>query len=78
MSPTTIRFANGTTVEGDAAIGCVGGRSRSIPLPGAELAIFPNDIWRMKAMPRSIAIVGTGHTGCQIASILAHFGTECT
>lgn len=76
MSPTTIGFANGTTVEGDAAIVCVGGRSRRIPLPGAELAIFPNDIWRMKAMPRSIAIVGTGHTGCQIASILAHFGTE--
>ena len=27
MSPTTIGFANGTTVEGDAAIVCVGGTS---------------------------------------------------
>jgi pyruvate/2-oxoglutarate dehydrogenase complex dihydrolipoamide dehydrogenase (E3) component len=76
MSPTTIRFANGKTVEGDAAIICVGGRPRIIPLPGAELAIFPNDIWRMKTLPRSIAIIGTGHTGCQLASILAQFGTE--
>ena len=76
VSPTAIAFGNGVTVEGDAAIICVGGRSRSIPLPGAELAISPDDIWRMKALPRSIAIVGTGHTGCQFASILAHFGTD--
>ena len=76
VSPTTIVFADGTTVEGDAAIICVGGHSRIIPLPGAELAISSNDIWQMKALPRSIAIVGTGHAGCQFASIFAHFGTE--
>jgi pyruvate/2-oxoglutarate dehydrogenase complex dihydrolipoamide dehydrogenase (E3) component len=74
VSPTTIAFANGVAVEGDAAIICVGGRARTSSLPGAELAICPNDIWRMKALPRSVTIVGTGHTGCQIASILAHFG----
>ena len=76
VSPTSIAFAHGRTAEGDAAIVCVGGRARRLPFPGAELAISPNDIWRLTALPRRIAIVGTGHTGCQFASILAHFGTE--
>jgi pyruvate/2-oxoglutarate dehydrogenase complex dihydrolipoamide dehydrogenase (E3) component len=76
ISPTAIAVGDGTIVEGDAAIICVGGRSRVIPLPGAELAIAPNDIWRLKALPRSVAIVGSGDTGCQFASILSHFGAE--
>jgi len=45
------RFANGNNREGDAAIVCRRRPFASIPLPGAELAIFPNDIWRLKAMP---------------------------
>lgn len=76
VSPTAVAFANGMTVEGDAAIVCVGGHARMSRFPGIELAITPNDIWRLKALPRSIAIVGTGHTGCQCASILTHFGTD--
>lgn len=76
VSPTSIAFAHGRTVEGDAAIVCVGGHARRLAFPGAEFAISPNDIWRLTALPRRIAIVGTGHTGCQFASILAHFGTE--
>ena len=75
VSPTAVAF-NGTIVEGDATIICVGGHARTLSLPGAELAVTLNDIWRMKSLPRSIAIVGTGHTGCQIASILADFGTD--
>jgi pyruvate/2-oxoglutarate dehydrogenase complex dihydrolipoamide dehydrogenase (E3) component len=76
VSPASVTFGGNILVEGDAAIICVGGHPRTIPLPGAELAISPDNIWRMKTLPRSIAIVGTGHTGCQFASILAHFGTE--
>ena len=76
VSPTAVAFANGMTVEGDAAIVCVGGHARMSRFPGIELAITPNDIWRLKALPRSIAIVGTGHTGSKSPSNLTQFGTD--
>ena len=60
MSPTTIRICKRNNRGRRCGDRLCRRPFAGIPLPGAELAIFPNDIWRMKAMPRSIAIVGTG------------------
>ncbi|MBK9053569.1 MAG: NAD(P)/FAD-dependent oxidoreductase [Chloroflexi bacterium] len=44
--------------------------------PGAEYALTHSDVWTLKAVPRTVAIVGAAATGCQLASIFADFGAE--
>lgn len=76
VAPNRIRCANGLEVTGGKFIVCVGGHARELTIPGAELAVKLSDIWTLSALPRSIAIVGTGHTGCQVGSILNAFGVK--
>jgi len=54
----------------------VGGHGRILPVPGAELALTYNDIWSLKQLPASVAVVGGAATGCQLASILEDFGCQ--
>ncbi len=74
----TLRLADGRTFAGDKIILCVGGHGRTLTIPGAEHAISHSDVWRMTALPVSIAIVGGGATGCQLASIFNAFGARVT
>ncbi len=72
----TLRLANGTLLEANKFIICSGGHAVRIPIPGSELAITHADVWSLPALPRTIAILGAGGTGCQLASILDSFGSE--
>jgi pyruvate/2-oxoglutarate dehydrogenase complex dihydrolipoamide dehydrogenase (E3) component len=74
----TIELADGQQLCAEKFIICVGGRSRALALPGAEHAIGVNDLWSLPALPRAAVIVGASATGCQLASILAAFGTQVT
>lgn len=76
--PHTIQLADGRTLYGDKIILCVGGHSRVLDLPGAELALSHSDVWRMTEPPASVAIIGGGATGCQLGSIFDAFGVEVT
>ena len=48
------------------------------PFPGSELALTHSDVWELRALPRSMAIVGAAATGAQLASVFAAFGTAVT
>jgi pyruvate/2-oxoglutarate dehydrogenase complex dihydrolipoamide dehydrogenase (E3) component len=72
----TLRLEDGRTFSADKIILCVGGHSRTLNLPGAEHALSHSDVWRMTALPPSVAIVGGGATGCQVASIFNAFGAR--
>ena len=52
--------------------------ARRIAFPGSELALTHSDVWRLKKTPESVVIVGGAATGCQLASILAAFGSKVT
>ena len=76
IDPHTIILPDGQKVEGDKFILCAGGRARRIDFPGAEYALTHSDVWSLKKLPKSIAIVGGAATGCQLASIFNAFGTQ--
>lgn len=68
----------GEVLTGDKIILCAGGKARRLDFPGAEYAITHSDVWRMRELPASIVIVGSGATGCQVASIMDAFGVAVT
>ncbi len=72
----TVGVADGRTWQADKIIIAVGGRGRILPIPGAELALTYSDIWTLKQLPASVAVVGGAATGCQLASILEDFGCQ--
>lgn len=81
------RFVDDHTIElGDTGerlsakyfILCAGGRPRKLPFPGAEHALTHEDIWRLKKLPRRLAIIGAAATGCQFASVMNTFGSAVT
>jgi dihydrolipoamide dehydrogenase len=74
----TVALADGSELQGRSIIICAGGQARRFPFPGSEHALTHHDVWTMRALPRSMAIVGGAATGCQLASIFAAFGTEVT
>jgi pyruvate/2-oxoglutarate dehydrogenase complex dihydrolipoamide dehydrogenase (E3) component len=72
----TLTLGNGSSVQGEKFILCVGGHARRIPLPGSEHALTHSDVWAMKGLPESVAVIGGAATGCQLASVFAAFGSQ--
>src|ERR671921_1171133 len=74
----TLALGDESSVQGEKFILCVGGHARRIPLPGGEHALTHSDVWTMKGLPESVAVVGGAATGCQLASVFAAFGSRVT
>jgi pyruvate/2-oxoglutarate dehydrogenase complex dihydrolipoamide dehydrogenase (E3) component len=72
----TVGVADGRTWQADKIIIAVGGHGRVLPVPGAELGLTYSDIWTLKQLPATVAVVGGAATGCQLASILEDFGCQ--
>lgn len=72
----TISLEDGRHLAADKFILCAGGHTRKVQFPGVEHTISIQDVWKMKELPKSLAIVGAAATGCQVASILAAFGVK--
>ena len=72
----TISTGNGSHLQATKFILCAGGRARRLVFPGSEHTLSHSDVWSLKKLPRSMIVVGGAATGCQLASILAEFGTQ--
>lgn len=72
----TLTFANGEKLDGEKFILCAGGHARRLPFHGAGHALTHSDVWSIRRLPRSVAIVGAAATGCQLASVFAAFGAR--
>jgi glutathione reductase (NADPH) len=68
--------ASGRRVRAQSVVLCVGGRSRRLPLPGAELATYPETVLDLPAVPRRLAVVGAGNTGAQLVTVFRSLGSE--
>ena len=72
----TLTLGDGSSLRGDTIILCAGGHARRLAFPGSEHALTHSDVWSLKRMPRSVAVVGGAATGCQLASVFAAFGSR--
>lgn len=75
---STLVTEGGTTVHAGSVVVAVGGHSRPLPIPGAELATVPEHILDLPELPRRVAVIGGGNTGAQLTTILRSFGAEVT
>lgn len=74
----TLTTTGGTRVRAGSVIVAVGGHSRPLPIPGAELATAPEHVLDLPELPKRVAIIGGGNTGAQLTTILRSFGAEVT
>jgi glutathione reductase (NADPH) len=74
----TLDLDSGRRITADSIMICVGGHSRRLPVPGAELATVPEDVLDLPALPRRVAVIGAGNTGAQLVTVFSSFGSEVT
>jgi glutathione reductase (NADPH) len=78
VDATTLELDSGRRVTGSSIIVCVGGHSRLLPIPGAELATVPEHVLDLPGLPTRVAVIGGGNTGAQLTTILDSFGSDVT
>jgi dihydrolipoamide dehydrogenase len=76
LDPHILALPDGSRLEGGKFILCAGGHARRLAFPGSDLALTHHDVWSLRRLPASLAIVGAAATGCQLASVFAAFGTK--
>lgn len=76
VDPHTLATATGADIRARRFVIACGGHARRLPFPGSELALTHSDVWGLRRLPRSVAIVGAAATGAQLASIFAAFGSR--
>ncbi|WP_158077999.1 FAD-dependent oxidoreductase [Rathayibacter sp. VKM Ac-2630] len=69
---------SGRRLTASSILICVGGHSRRLPIPGAELATVPEDVLGLPSLPRRVAVIGGGNTGAQLVTVFNAFGSEVT
>lgn len=75
---STLVLDSGRRITADSIIVCVGGHSRRLPVPGAELATVPEEVLSLASLPNRVAVIGAGNTGAQLATVLNAFGSRVT
>ncbi len=74
----TLLLDSGRRLRADAIIVAVGGHSRRLPIPGAELATLPEEVLHLDALPGRVAVIGGGNTGAQLVTVFNAFGAAVT
>jgi len=74
----TLVLDSGRRIRAESILVCVGGHSRRLPIPGADLATVPEDVLSLTALPRRVAVIGAGNTGAQLVTVFRSFGSEVT
>ncbi len=73
-----ISSADGSVLAGERIVICTGGVSRTMDVPGTALTVTPAAAFTLKAVPKSLVVIGAGATGAQVASIFNAFGSSIT
>jgi pyruvate/2-oxoglutarate dehydrogenase complex dihydrolipoamide dehydrogenase (E3) component len=76
VDPHTVETGSGLRLQGRCFIISVGGRPKPLPVPGGHLAVSHSAAWSLTDIPASIAVIGSGATGAQVASVFSAFGAK--
>jgi pyruvate/2-oxoglutarate dehydrogenase complex dihydrolipoamide dehydrogenase (E3) component len=74
--PREVESERGPRLRARNFIVCVGGMPRRLEVDGFDLTSTHSDAWELTAAPPSMAVVGAGATGVQVASIFNAFGSR--
>lgn len=74
--PHTVVDAEGKTYEAEHIVIATGGYPIFPPLPGAELGISSDGFFELDALPRKVAVVGSGYIAVELAGVLAGLGSQ--
>jgi glutathione reductase (NADPH) len=78
VDPHTIALADGRRFTTEHILIATGGRPSRPQLPGVELAITSDDAFHLKALPKSVVIVGGGYIALEFAGIFSGLGSRVT
>jgi glutathione reductase (NADPH) len=76
--PHEVELADGRRISAKHILIAAGGRPERPDLPGAEVGLVSDDIFRMERLPASMLIVGGGFIACEMACILQGLGVQVT
>ncbi len=76
--PHTITLSTGRDVTAKHILVATGGHPVIPDMPGAELGMTSNEIFKLEEMPKSILIIGGGYIASEFAGILNGLGVEVT
>jgi glutathione reductase (NADPH) len=74
----TVELSTGERFTAKHILVATGGHPVRPDLPNADLGIVSDDIFHLRALPKSILIVGGGYIACEFACILSGMGVEVT
>ena len=74
----TVELSTGEVKTAKTILVATGGHPVRPDIPNAHLGIVSDDIFHLKALPKSILIVGGGYIACEFACILNGLGVEVT
>ncbi len=77
VDPHTVEV-QGKRYSADHVVIAPGGRAVVLDVPGAELGITSDDFFDLEECPSSVAVVGGGYIGVELAGVLNALGCEVT
>jgi pyruvate/2-oxoglutarate dehydrogenase complex dihydrolipoamide dehydrogenase (E3) component len=71
---------DGRPLAFEQAVVCTGSAPLLPPLPGLAEAdpLTTDDVWQLRELPRRLAVLGGGSTGCELGQSFARLGAEVT
>ncbi|HEY8290444.1 MAG TPA: glutathione-disulfide reductase [Acetobacteraceae bacterium] len=75
VDPHTVSV-NGEKLTAKHIVIATGGHPERPDIPGADLGIVSDDAFYLKAMPRTVAIIGSGYIAVEFAGIFRALGAE--
>lgn len=67
---------NGQTLTAENILVATGGKPKRLPIPGGELGLVSDDIFELKKLPKSMAVVGGGYIGVEMSGIFHALGVD--
>jgi glutathione reductase (NADPH) len=70
--------SNGEVYSAEHIVVATGGRPKVPALPGAELGITSDGFFELDALPRRVAVVGSGYIAVELSGVLHALGSDVT
>jgi glutathione reductase (NADPH) len=73
-----VRLADGRSVSASKVLIATGGQPVKPHVPGVELTITSNEIFRLESLPEAMMIVGGGYIAVEFACLMQRLGVQVT